>query len=237
MRSSVSHLLVVSLWMVDSISPIHGLARKERRVPAQRSSLTAAAPLATKKASPSESASVADSNRNGHYHRTLDKIYDHADTDKDGKMTFTECYEMLLKFYIELNRQAPIPAPNRKTVHTLFREFDLNDNRRISRDEFTALANVLVGRAAARLSSFKFLQMVVAPLTAFAILRFVEANFAEGLAKWAQQNIPEQLVPLATNKDVWRAVVIVLCVSQLGKRVLDLVDWWLDADLREEDTA
>jgi hypothetical protein len=135
---------------------------------------------------------------------------------------------MLLKFYIELNRQAPIPAPDRGKVKELYREYDLNHNRKISRDEFTALANLAAARAAARVVAFKSFTLVVAPVTAHAVLQYVQKHHGQTLSAWANESLPERMLPVVTNPDVWKTALIVLFVSQLGKTVLSTVDWFLD---------
>ena len=107
-------------------------------------------------------------------------IFDDADTNNDGKVDISEAYILILKLYININRQAPIAPPSRATADLLFRTSDNDDSGKLSKQEFTELASKLFGRAGLRVASYKIITVLVAPLLG-ALLRFVAScvPFAE----------------------------------------------------------
>ena len=45
-----------------------------------------------------------------------ERLFLGADLDSDGVLSLNEVYELVLKFYIDVNRRAPIPPPSRQQV-------------------------------------------------------------------------------------------------------------------------
>jgi len=162
--------------------------------------------------------------------RFLDKVFDQADTNKDGTVDIAETYEMVLQLYLKLNRQAPIPPPSRATVLQFFRESDVDGNRRISRDEFGRLARIIGRRAMFRLVAHKMVTLLGAPLLAEYTLRRLIGR--PHLHAWAARVLPERYLGTLTSVTLWRTVLIVLFVASMGNIVLGIVDFLLDVNVR-----
>ena len=161
------------------------------------------------------------------FERFVSKIYEDADINRDGTISFTECYQLVLKLYIRLNREAPIPPPSREMVFRFYSDSDINHNRRISRDEFTRLARILGRRALVRLVAHKMMTLIGAPLLAELILRQLEGQ--QWLSRLAEAVVPEHFLPTVTSKPFCRTFLIVILVATLGNRVIDIVNWALDS--------
>ena len=164
------------------------------------------------------------------FDRVVQNIFDDADTNNDGSISFGECYELVLKLYIKINRQAPIPPPTRKTVLQLYQQNDTNRNKRLSRNEFTALAQVLVGRAATRLAAHKFVTLVCAPLLAELLVRQLTGRkWLPELAIWIVPDRYElKVLPIITSKAVMRTVIMIGLMRTLGNFIIGTVNWILD---------
>jgi hypothetical protein len=164
------------------------------------------------------------------FDRVVQNIFDDADTNNDGSISFGECYELVLKLYIKINRQAPIPPPTRKTVLQLYQKNDTNRNKRLSRNEFTALAQVLGGRAATRLAAHKFVTLVCAPLLAeFLVRQLTGRKWLPELAIWIVPDRYElKVLPIITSKAVMRTVIMIGLMGTLGNFIIGTVNWILD---------
>ena len=146
-------------------------------------------------------------------------------------MDIAETYEMVLKLYLKLNRQAPIPPPSRATVLAFFRESDVDGNRRISRDEFGRLARIIGRRAIFRLVAHKMVTLIGAPLLAEYTLRRLLIGRPH-LHAWAARVVPERYLGTLTSVTLWRTVLIVLFVASMGNIALGIVDFLLDVNVR-----
>ena len=54
-----------------------------------------------------------------------------------------ELYELVLKMYINLNRQAPVPPPTRETVKDLYHQADADGSNSIDQKEFRKFEDYL----------------------------------------------------------------------------------------------
>ena len=166
------------------------------------------------------------------YSRFIQKVYDNADTNKDGSIAFNEAYEMVLRLYIEINRQAPINPPSRAKIQRIFSLSDKNQNNRIQREEFTQLAHLLWERALVRIVTCKVVSLVGAPLVATFLVQKLSKQ--EWLPELAERIVPEKLFPIVTSPDVARTILIVIFLQTLGKRIMQLVNFLLDCALPKE---
>jgi len=178
-------------------------------------------------------ASSSSSTRTPRWDRYLSRLYAQADLNRDGTLSFDECYERLLLFYIKLNRQAPIPPPTRATVRRLYDESDWNHSRSLSEDEFKDLASTLASRGATRLLAHKLVTVLVAPFLATTTVRYLAtsertAGARSVLAKAAATHLPARLARTVSSVGFWTTIFLVLTVSQLGNKVLGAVNWCLD---------
>ena len=167
------------------------------------------------------------------FDRFIQKVYDNADTNHDGTISLEEAYELVLKLYIYINRQAPVNPPSRTQVHRLFDVSDRNRNQRISRDEFTELASLLGQRALVRIVTCKLLTMVAAPILAEYTAQYLSDQ--AWLPELAARVVPERLLPVVTSENFGRTVLIVLFVSTMGKAVMNMVNVVLDWSLPPEE--
>jgi EF-hand domain pair len=169
----------------------------------------------------------------------LDKLFDSADTNHNGSISNDELYILVLKLYIHLNRhRARIDPPSRETVYRIFVQADQNHNRRISRDEFTGLARIFTRRAIPRIVAHKLVTVVGAPLLAESIVHYWSAGVLSHVAThcvtWV---LPPSwqctVLPILTNRQVWRTLLLITFIISLGNKVVGAVTWVLDLNLPE----
>lgn len=174
--------------------------------------------------------------RSSRFDRIFDKVFNDADLNKDGTVNFNEVYELVLQVYIKLNRSAPIPPPSREIVMKIYRKSDKNSDNRLTREEFKSLANTFTGRVLTRLTGYKLVTLVGAPLLAEYMIRNLTGN--EWLESLPAMIIPtqyeEKVLPVVTSKAFWRTVLMVLFVATLGNIVLSIVDLILEITLRDD---
>lgn len=166
--------------------------------------------------------------------RQLTQVYHDADLNRDGSITFDECYERLLRFYIKLNQQAPIPPPDRAAVRQLYQRADWNHNRRLNLEEFKQLAVVLIERAYVRLLVHKLVTILIGPFLATTLvhelatrttlqpLRTTVATFLK-----EQTVLPGALAATLQSPHFWKTVVLIFTVSHLGNMVLHVANAFL----------
>lgn len=177
----------------------------------------------------------------------VDELFEHADTNKDGHVYFAEVYELVLKLYIYINRQAPIPPPSKEEVIILYLEADKTQNNRLTKEEFSDLAHA-VGmffikfieksikcttkgqRAMSRLLANRVLTLIGAPLLAEAIVRALSnKDWMLNMAKFIIPNkYRDYLLPTITSKAFCRTILIIFLVESLGDIILHIVDWAFD---------
>ena len=167
----------------------------------------------------------------GRFRRIIGKTIDDGDINNDGKISLNECYDRVLRLYIHINRQSPIPPPSRSAVRRLFLFHTRDDGGkgRISRDEFTDLARVLGRRALYRLVAHTIVNLVCAPLLIECVVR--ELRDKPWLPKVAKFVVPQRLeakiLPIVTSQNFCRSALIVSFVSTLGNMVTGAVNWVL----------
>lgn len=154
------------------------------------------------------------------------KIYDNADSDHDGSVSLSECYELVLRMYIKINQKASIPPPSRENVLRIFKESDRNNNRRISREEFIDLAAILCRRATLAVMAHSLVTYLVAPMVAEYMVRtYAEKRW---LVQLANNVVPSKWLPMVSTRAFGRTILTAIFVSTLGNCVLDTFFWWLD---------
>lgn len=178
----------------------------------------------------------AETSRGSRFDRFVQKIFDDADTDLDDFVSFNEAYELVLKMYVQINRQAPIPPPSRAKVLQLYIQADKTHDKHLNRDEFRELARVLGRRAMSRLVAHKIVTLFGAPLLAEYLVRTLATkNWVRDLADVIVPNrFHERILPVITSITFCRTVLVVLSVMTLGNIVLSLMNWVLDMSLSDE---
>lgn len=167
------------------------------------------------------------------YDRFVQKIFDDADTNKDHAISEAETYELVLKLYILINRQAPINPPSRETVHALFELSDSDNNRRINRQEFMSLATIVSRGALLRVMAHKVITLFGAPLLATSVVRQLSKPPAQPmLTQFAVRYVPEPWLPTMTSPALYEMTLIILFVSTLGSAIMNFVDAVHDMSLR-----
>eukprot|EP00980_Cylindrotheca_fusiformis_P001410 scaffold345_cov134-Cylindrotheca_fusiformis.AAC.21 len=173
------------------------------------------------------------------FDRYIEKVFANADTNQDGTVKFDEVYELVLKIYVKLNRQAPIPAPSREFVMKVYRKSDKNKDNSLTREEFKNLVKTISRNAFFRVASFKLVKLVGAPLLAEYLISTFSGK--EWLPKLAAAIIPsryhEKVLPIITSQSFCRAVLLVLLVMFLGHIVLDIVDIFIAMTLKTDGEA
>lgn len=211
MKSRVyNHLIIIQLLLCCTFNPIEGL---------QRPKSCSSKPSLQKTSS--------------RWDKYLERIFNEADENHDGSISFEEVYERVLLFYIELNRKAPIAPPSKQRVKQFYDSADWSHNKRLDSDEFQALASTLAARGYTRLLAYRIVTIVVAPIVANYVVNLcsslpqfarVRTQFSEFVYKY----VPDKFVPTISSMEFWKTAVTVLAVMQLGNLVLYIVNRCLD---------
>mmetsp|Transcript_7662 Transcript_7662/g.15144 ORF Transcript_7662/g.15144 Transcript_7662/m.15144 type:complete len:239 (+) Transcript_7662:131-847(+) len=167
--------------------------------------------------------------------RYVDKWFQGTDTNNDGEVSFEEAYVGCLFLYIQLNRSAPIPPPNRETFRRIFSQAAGNKKRdALNMDEYEKMLKKIVGRAVLRLSSHKIVTLVGAPVLAEMILRSIISR-KEGYETLLRFIIPSRFqdatISTLTSTGFIRGFWMVILVTTLGDICLNAVTFLLDLSL------
>lgn len=171
--------------------------------------------------------------------RYLSRLYREADLNRDGSISFDECYERVLLFYVKLNRQAPIPPPSRAKILRLYAEADYDQSQSLDEEQFKELASTLASRGATRVLAHKLVTMVLGPWLATATVEYLATTESLGsvrqlLRGTAEGNLPGRLARLVETKSFWNTVVLILTVKNLGNLVMEGVNWYMDRNLTHD---
>lgn len=150
-------------------------------------------------------------------------FHEAADVNKDGTISFDECYQTLLLFYTYLNQYAPIPPPKRERVLELYKSADWDSRSGLQESEFQLLAGALASRATLRVGLYKAVTWIVAPLfTSFLVQQLEGTKVVDECrsALVSREWIPE----MVKTKSFWVTALLVANVSNLGMLVLYLLD-------------
>ena len=99
-----------------------------------------------------------------------DRVF--SETVKDGGTggaNPTECYAMVLKTYLYLNRWASVEPPSRALIEQTVSDADLDGNGLLDRGEFRRLVGVCAARAVWRILATLCVNAIVGPLLALVI--------------------------------------------------------------------
>jgi hypothetical protein len=143
--------------------------------------------------------------------RFVDKLFDSTDGNHDGTISFQEAYEGVLKFYIKLNRQAPIPPPTREKVLLFYKQANKGHNNKLDREEYGKLLEKTVQRAFARLAAHKTVTIVGAPLLAEWIVQKLayQTNWLERVSSHiVPTRFQDKVIPVITSKTFHRACAL-----------------------------
>ena len=143
----------------------------------------------------------------------------------------------VLKFYIQLNRQALIPPPSRDKVLRFFLQADITNDDKLNREEYSKLLRTLFRRAFVRLTVHKAATLLGAPLLAEMIARLMVSNI-EAVQQFAQYILPhrfhDKVIPILTSKSFHRSLWLVILVSTLGNLCVNFANFVLDLSLPDE---
>eukprot|EP00536_Pseudo-nitzschia_multiseries_P009115 jgi/Psemu1/306305/fgenesh1_kg.248_\ len=170
--------------------------------------------------------------------RFVDKLFQETDTNNDGMVSFEEAYIGVLLLYVQLNRSAPIPPPNREKFRRIFlkaaaRDKTTNPNA-LDMEEYGDVLKTIVARAVLRLTSHKIVTLAGAPLLAEMIARSLAAR-KDGFEALLRSVIPSQFhdatIPTITSRAFHRGLWMVILITTLGNVCLGIVTFLLDMSL------
>ena len=78
----------------------------------------------------------------------------------------TDPYTLVLKMYVHINRQAPVPPPTPAEVQKAFETADADRDGRLDRSEFRRLMVFFYARNSTRIIVFRAFRHLLAPLLA-----------------------------------------------------------------------
>ncbi|KAL7570709.1 hypothetical protein ACA910_017833 [Epithemia clementina (nom. ined.)] len=161
------------------------------------------------------------------------QVFEAADLDHDGTMNFDEVYELTLRLYILVNRQAPIPPPTRETTWALFVVTDRDDSHVLNKEEFLDFATLLLERAVSRVLAFKMVTLVGAPLLTEYVVHWWTQEPRPWLPRMVARVVTNpRYLEIVTSKGFCRTALLILFISTLGNSVMAIVDALLQFWLR-----
>lgn len=158
------------------------------------------------------------------------KLFKEADLNQDGTLSLTEVYELVLKFYIVVNRKAPIPPPTRQRVLTLLRKADKDNSGNLDQKEFERLLSTLYARASSRVLTHKLMSNVCAPFLAIGVADFIKGQVGLLDTIWSvvPPQTPQVVVNALSEEKTWIALLAAVFSKQLLSAAMEAVDrmWW-----------
>ena len=154
--------------------------------------------------------------------RQYDKVFEAADTNRDGLVDEREVYEMVLKVCITLNRQAPINPPSSEAVMAVYRESDKDRDGKLNKKEFQLLAATVFIGGIGRVLAHKLISLLVSPLLAAEIVRQLDG--LPWLVTIGKRLVPSTLHAKVLNRRFCQTALTVAFVAFLGSWVLNLLD-------------
>lgn len=152
-------------------------------------------------------------------------------------VSLDEAYVGCLLLYVQLNRQAPIPPPNRRKFLRIYLQGTnkkSNELNLLNKEEYGDILKLIVGRAVLRLTSHKIVTLIGAPLLTEKIVRSMNSR-KDGLQAILRYIVPmkfqDSVIPTVTSKTFLRGFWMVILVMTLGNVCLSAVTLLLDASL------
>jgi hypothetical protein len=170
--------------------------------------------------------------KSNRFDRIVQTIFDDADANKDGRISFDECYELVLKLYINLNRQGSDSATNSWTRFSSYlpRMMWITTTK-FPRHEFQSLSQILVGQAATRLVAHKVVTLLCAPLLAEWVVRHLQHQSMVAFSGPVVGTGSNRTPSIACHHFQGlrgRTVVIIAFVATLGNIIIDMVNRIVD---------
>jgi len=166
--------------------------------------------------------------RNGAVSRHIETIFEEADTNHDGSVEIDEAYTLVLKMYVHINRQAPVPPPTPAEVQKAFETADADRDGRLDRSEFRRLMLFFYARNSTRIIVFRAFRHLLAPLLAFQT--FATVSWIRSSRDFPDFVFLENIPYIAQRYDVnqlWKTATVVVYSAFLGHIALHIVDVFL----------
>ena len=167
-----------------------------------------------------------------HYSKLLAHIYNQTDMDQDGTLSFDDCYERILYFYVHLNRRAAIEPPTRAFLAHLYETAGWRPaTKRLTLDEFSQLAHTLLGQAGTRFLVYKVISLLLAPTIAAAVVKTVippalseDTTRATSTKALSSSSFRRRCFQ---QEKMWLSLVTIACSKQLPRLGVALINWSL----------
>lgn len=156
--------------------------------------------------------------------RLSDRMYDETIAPGAAGAELAECYAMILRIYINLNRWASVDPPSRELIECTFADADVNQDGILERGEFRRLVKVVATRGVARVVAYYLVNAAVGPLLALLL-----AARLTKMRAWAKatssivQLLPAKLGSRAGSPALVQAFVTVVFAWTVGDVLLKLL--------------
>ncbi|XP_038977621.1 uncharacterized protein LOC120103697 isoform X1 [Phoenix dactylifera] len=131
--------------------------------------------------------------------KITDHVFDHisdADSKSEGGLSFPDLYIAVLRVYNEINKRLPGPhhdPPSREKLKAMIREYDINLDGLLDREEFAEFIHELTADTITTVSRNLILALVVTPTVALMTKRATEG--VPGVGKVVQR-LPNSMYAL-----------------------------------------
>lgn len=172
----------------------------------------------------SGSAAAAASPRRFQPKVNLQRVFRNADLNRDGWLSFHECYERLLVFYVHLNRQAEIDPPSPNRIRSIYETLGWNwEQKKLNYDEFVVLTQILMARTTTRFIVYRIVELLCAPILALSLVNI--------LSRYTGSVRVPTFLPFHNHmgaKVFWISVVTAITTKQLPRLFVMIVNRWID---------
>jgi len=163
------------------------------------------------------------------YEALATKLYGAVDDDGDG-IDPSELYSLTLEIYLKVTQFVPqvLTPPTKAHTDRLFATFDLDQSRKLDRDEFVVLASLLYESLALRIAAQSALSLVIAPTAASYLAAWLGARALPGglgsVGDAAFGALPPSLRPYVGNQGVVVAALAATLVAVSVPFAISLID-------------
>lgn len=158
--------------------------------------------------------------------RYADTLFENSDIDKDGSISPTEAYNLVLLLYIKVNQKVPISPPSREKVQNVFNRQDQGRKGKLVKAEFKDLVRILLKRTTARVVTYKTLSLFAAPLLAMQVVSGLSGKV--WLYDLGVKYVPQRFAGMALTRQFWTSVLTVVFISTLGSMGLMVIDLFIE---------
>ena len=153
--------------------------------------------------------------------RVSDKTFEETVSSGGIGADPTECYAMVMRTYVYLNRWASVDPPSRALIEQAVADADLDRSGKLDRGEFRRLVSILAANAMARVLATVVVNVVVCPVLALILAaRLADMSWWTSTATLMAQLLPLRVRPSGGSAALLRATLTLIFAYTIGDVLL-----------------